>query len=262
MITIIPKPTDIPSDNSTRMVMDELDRMEYPYRVRFLEAIDPFSEELSGSTIWVCGIRQNGHNFETLQALSLKNRIINSPEGIVTCANKVMTSALLIQSGIPTPETFFTESKIMAGRFIKKHGKAVYKPIYGFDGVGIHLVEDEDELGDPPYYLQEYVPNDRDFRVFVIGDRAVGAIMRVSDHLTHNIHQGGCGSAIDIPKQMAEIAVRAAQSVGVDYGGVDLLACDGSYVVLEVNGTPNWHCMQAPVPRMLAEYLISQDKNR
>lgn len=38
MITIIPKPTDIPSDNSTRMVMDELDRMEYPYRVRFLEA--------------------------------------------------------------------------------------------------------------------------------------------------------------------------------------------------------------------------------
>ena len=86
--------------------------------------------------------------------------------------------------------------------------------------------------------------------------------MRVSDHLTHNIHQGGCGSAIDIPKQMAEIAVRAAQSVGVDYGGVDLLACDGSYVVLEVNGTPNWHCMQAPVPRMLAEYLISQDKNR
>jgi len=109
MLTIIPKPTDIPSDNSTRMVMDELDRMGYPYQVRFLEAIDPFSDDLSGATIWACGIRQNGHNFESLQALSLKNRIINSPESIVTCASKVMTSALLVQHGVPTPATFFTE---------------------------------------------------------------------------------------------------------------------------------------------------------
>ncbi|HOW06005.1 ATP-grasp domain-containing protein [Methanospirillum hungatei] len=262
MLTIIPKPTDIPSDNSTRMVMDELDRMGYPYQVRFLEAIDPFSDDLSGATIWACGIRQNGHNFESLQALSLKNRIINSPESIVTCASKVMTSALLVQHGVPTPATFFTESRTLAGKFIQKHTKAVSKPVYGFDGVGIHLVESEAELGDPPFYLQEYVPNDRDFRVFVIGDKAVGAIMRVSDHLTHNIHQGGCGSAIEVPQEMADIAVKAAQVVGVDYAGVDLLSCNGSYVVLEVNGTPNWHCMQAPIPRLLAEYLVSQDQKK
>ena len=120
MLTIIPKPTDIPSDNSTRMVMDELDRMKYPYQVRFLEAIDPFSDELCGATIWACGIRQNGHNFESLQALSLKNRIINSPDAIVTCASKVMTSALLIRNRVPTPQTFFTESRSQAEEFIRK----------------------------------------------------------------------------------------------------------------------------------------------
>lgn len=260
MLTIIPKPTDIPSDNSTRMVMDELDRMGYPYKIRFLEAIDPFSDDLSNETIWICGIRQNGHNFESLQALSLKNRIINSPEAIVTCASKVMTSALLIKNNVPTPKTFFTESKIIAGNFIKKFSRAVSKPVYGFDGVGIHLVEKMNDLGDPPYYLQEYIPNDRDFRVFVISNRAVGAIMRVSSHLTHNIHQGGCGFAIEIPEEMERIAVQAAKCVGVDYGGVDLLCYNGSYTVLEVNGTPNWHCMQAPIPKFLAEYLISQVK--
>lgn len=263
MITIIPKPTDIPSDNSTRMVMDELDRMDYPYKVRFLEVIDPFSDDLCDNIIWACGIRQNGHNFESLQALSLKNRIINSPEAIVTCASKVMTSALLMQHQVPTPETFFTESRSLAAQFIKKHGRAVSKPVYGFDGVGIHLVENEDELGDPPYYLQEYIPNDRDYRIFVIGDRAVGAIMRVSEHLTHNIHQGGCGSALPvIPEEMERIAVSAARCVGVDYGGIDLLARNDTYTVLEVNGTPNWHCMQAPVPRLLAEYLVSEDQKR
>ncbi|MGV8110172.1 hypothetical protein [Methanospirillum sp.] len=122
MITIIPKPTDIPSDNSTRMVMDEFDRMGYPYQVRFLEAIDPFSDDLSGATIWACGIRQNGHNFESLQALSLKNRIINSPESIVTCASKVMTSALLVQHGGTDSDNLFYR--------ITDSGRSVHKKTY------------------------------------------------------------------------------------------------------------------------------------
>ena len=260
MITIIPKPTDIPSDNSTRMVMDELDKMGEPYQAVFLEAMDPFSCGMEGETIWACGIRQNGHNFESLAALALRNRVINPPEGIVTCASKVQTSSLLIRNGVPTPETFFTESRHLAGKFIEKHGKAVSKPVYGFDGVGIHLVDHEEQLGDAPYYLQEYIPNDRDFRVFVINGKAVGAIMRVSDSLTHNIHQGGCGSAVAIDKDMNYIAAQAAESCGVDYGGVDLLIHEGNYTVLEVNGTPNWHCMEAPIPRLLAEYLVEQRK--
>ena len=48
MITIIPKPTDIPSDNSTSQVMSELDKMGESYRTVFLEAIDPFSSGLEG----------------------------------------------------------------------------------------------------------------------------------------------------------------------------------------------------------------------
>ena len=134
------------------MVMDELDRMGESYHAVFLEAMDPFSCGMEGETIWACGIRQNGHNFEALAALALQNRVINPPEGIVTCASKVQTSALLIKNDVPTPETFFTESRHLAGEFIRKHGKVVSKPVYGFDGVGIHLVETEDQLGDAPYF--------------------------------------------------------------------------------------------------------------
>jgi tetrahydromethanopterin:alpha-L-glutamate ligase len=50
--------------------------------------------------------------------------------------------------------------------------------------------------------------------------------------------------------------------VGVDYGGVDLLARDDGYTVLEVHGTPNWHCMAAPIPRLLAAYLIDTERDR
>jgi ribosomal protein S6--L-glutamate ligase len=115
-------------------------------------------------------------------------------------------------------------------------------------------------LGPPPYYLQEYIKNDRDFRVFVINGEAVGAISRTSDSLAHNIHQGGVGCPCQIDNSMQEISQAAAKAVGVDYGGVDLLMQDDAYTVLEVNGTPNWHCMAAPIPILLAEYLIEKER--
>jgi ribosomal protein S6--L-glutamate ligase len=126
----------------------------------------------------------------------------------------------------------------------------------------VRLVTSPDGLGKPPYYLQEYVPNQRDFRVFVIDGIAVGAISRTSESLAHNIHQGGFGRPYPVDDEMQEISGTAARAVGVDYGGVDLLECENGYTVLEVNGTPNWHCMAAPIPHLLAEYLIGLDTVR
>jgi ribosomal protein S6--L-glutamate ligase len=263
MISIIPKPTDRPDDNSTGMVLDELKKLGVPFRVIYLESIDPFDHDIEGDVIWACGIRQNGQNFEVLQALALGNRIVNTPDGMVTCASKVATSARLLHYGIPTPVTFFGETKDLATDFIEKWGSVVYKPVYGFDGNGITLLSNVAELMnvESPFYLQEYIPSVRDFRIFVIEEEAVGAIMRQSDSLTHNIHQGGIGKAVTVDDEMADLAVRSAKAVGVDYGGVDLIERGSEYTVLEVNGTPNWHSMTAPIPKLMAEFLVrcSQD---
>ncbi|HJJ46794.1 MAG TPA: ATP-grasp domain-containing protein [Methanocorpusculum sp.] len=263
MIHIIPKPTDNPQDNSTAMVMDALTKMGVPYKVLDLASVDPFHLPVTGETIWACGIKQDGVQFELLKALEMENHVINSPEAIATCASKVTTTARLFNVGVPSPDTCFTNDKDIVHKFIAEHGgKAIYKPVYGFDGNGIYMFHSADEIKEkPPYYVQEYVKNDRDFRIFVIGYKAVGAIKRVSEHLTHNIHQGGTGCAIAIPKDMAEVAEAATRAINIDYCGVDLLPLEsGGYTCLEVNGTPNWHCMTAPIPRLLAEYLVDQDK--
>jgi ribosomal protein S6--L-glutamate ligase len=258
MIRIIPKPTDRPDDNSTRMVKDALERRGAEYEFLSLNRLNPFAIPFQNDLIWVCGIRQDGIEFEVLKALSLKNRLVNTPEAIATCASKVMTSALLVHHGIPTPETLFTGSSSEIDAFLGKHGKAVYKPVYGFDGDGIFLFTDSADLTLPPFYVQEYVKNDRDFRVFVIGYHAVGAIYRQSPHLTHNIHKGGVGTPVEIDSAMRIISEAAARAVGIDYCGVDLLRTDDGYTVLEVNGTPNWHCMSAPIPELLADYLLEE----
>ncbi|MEI7433012.1 MAG: ATP-grasp domain-containing protein [Methanomicrobiales archaeon] len=260
MITIIPKPTDTAGDNSTSMVAEELTKAGAAYTFINPDSIDPLSDPCSGELIWVCGLRQDDHQFEVINALSVDNLVVNSPDSIFTCASKVKTSAQLIKKRIRTPDTLFTASAEIAGRFIETHGRVVYKPVYGYDGNGIRLIKTAGELGSGPYYLQEYVPNDRDYRIFVINGRSVGAIVRRSDSLAHNIHQGGIGIPVEIDPEMDAMAGEAAMAVGVDYGGVDLLKDDDGYTVLEVNGTPNWHCMSAPIPRLLAEYLIAKQR--
>jgi len=260
MIHIVPKPTDTPDDDSTGAVIGELKRAGARCRVLDPGMVDPLDAGLENDLIWVCGIRQDGHQFETLNVLSLHNRVINTPESIVACASKAMTTALLLKCGVQTPETAYIRTEAQARDFVLRHGKVVYKPLYGYDGNGIRLVTKPDELGPGPWYLQEYIHNDRDYRVFVLGGEAVGAISRVSDSLTHNIHQGGIGMPVTIDEDMRAIAEAAASAVGIDYCGVDLLHDEEGYTVLEVNGTPNWHCMAAPIPELLARYLLQEER--
>lgn len=95
MITIVPKPTDSVNDNSTSMVTEELTKAGSTYKLINLDSINPLSAPVSGDLIWVCGLRQDDHQFEIINALSVDNLVINSPESIFTCASKVKTSALL-----------------------------------------------------------------------------------------------------------------------------------------------------------------------
>ncbi|ACL17645.1 alpha-L-glutamate ligase, RimK family [Methanosphaerula palustris E1-9c] len=256
-IYIVHKPTDTEGDNSTAMVTRELDMKGECWHPLSLAEIDLFRNRIEQAVIWVCGMEQENHQFEVLQTLAARNRVVNTPEAIATCASKALTTALLVRENIRTPETFFSASRRDAAVFIRLQGKVVYKPVYGFDGNGVRLITSEDQLEDGPYYLQEYVPNDRDFRVFVIGDEAVGAIERRSDHLTHNIHQGGTAKAVPVDPEMASIAIAATEAVNADYAGVDLLLDQDGYTVLEVNGTPNWHGMTAPIPVLIADHLVS-----
>ena len=261
MIRIVRKPTDTPGDDSTGMVITALEERNADFEELDLNTVDPFSHEITGDIIWVCGIRQDLVQFEVISALALTNRVVNNPSAIAACASKAQTTARMMHKKVPTPDTIYTASLDDAATFLGKYGTAVYKPLYGYDGNGIFPFTDVSELGEGPYYLQQYIHNDRDYRVFVIDGTAVGAIMRTSDTFAHNIHQGGCGIALEIiPEEMANIASSAARAMEIDYCGVDLLDHNGSYTVLEVNGTPNWHCMTAPIPELLADYLIRENE--
>ena len=78
-----------------------------------------------------------------------------------------------------------------------------------------------------------------------------------------NVSRGGSASPFDLPPAWAALAVSAAQAIGADYAGVDLLPSkDGGVFVLEVNGIPGWQGLQRAtgidVAGMVVDHLLDR----
>jgi RimK family alpha-L-glutamate ligase len=130
----------------------------------------------------------------------------------------------------------------------------VLKPLFGSQGRGLRLIDGLAAL--PPaeevagvYYLQQFIrgraPGWRDWRVFVVGGRAVAAMIRHGTHWRTNASQGARCEGVPVAGELARLATAAAAAVGADYAGVDIVrdAVDRHFV-LEVNSMPAWAALQ------------------
>lgn len=194
-------------------------------------------------------------------------RVINRPAAIERTVDKLYTSGLLEQAGLPTPRTVVCETPGDALKaFTTLGGDVVVKPLFGAMGLGIVRIEDRDvayrvfkalELERAAYYLQETIPhNGCDIRAFVIGRRVVAAMERVSNDWRTNVARGGQARPCRLTPEQEELCLRAAEIVGADYAGVDLLpAADGRLYLIEVNSIPGWKGLQTASPVNIAEEM-------
>jgi tetrahydromethanopterin:alpha-L-glutamate ligase len=192
--------------------------------------------------------------FETLQALQERGIcVINPPQAIARAANKFATSRALHDAGVATPRTFVTTSFKEAEKALHDYKKAVSKPLFGYKGRDIVLLEDGIETDIAQLrsiletqglvYLQEFIALDspRDIRAFVVDGKVLGAIYRVAPpgQWISNLARGGRAVACPLTKELVELAAKAAKAVGAVYCGVDLLETPHGLRVIEVNGTPS-----------------------
>jgi RimK family alpha-L-glutamate ligase len=182
----------------------------------------------------------------------------NGARAIERCVDKSMTSFLLHAAGLPTPSTWSVESIETARRLVRAEARIgrplVLKPLFGSQGRGLRLIERSEDLPAADdiggvYYLQRFVrnrtPGWRDWRVFVIGRRAVAAMTRHGTHWRTNASQGSRCEAAPATGKIAELAVEATIAVEANYAGVDIIAdIDGRLLVLEVNSMPAWAALQ------------------
>lgn len=198
-------------------------------------------------------------------------RVMNTARAIERTVDKSWTSAILDRAGLPTPETVACESPEEAFQAFRAMGDVVVKPLFGSMGLGISRVSDEDmawrvfrviETTRAVYYLQRFVPHEgRDIRVFVVGGRVLGAMERSAPlhGWRTNFSRGGRVKPFTLPAPWADLALRAAEAVGAEYAGVDLLPSkEGTVYVLEVNGIPGWEGLQEATGLDVADAIIGQ----
>ena len=130
---------------------------------------------------------------------------------------------------------------------IVKHGM-VHK------GKGVHKAENVEDIKeiirksefDPPFIVRQFIPNDGDIRVFVVGGRAVAAMKRIpgKGEFRSNISLGGRGEIYDLAKNknIQDLALRAATLSQVEIAGVDIIEDinTGKPYILEVNDGPQF----------------------
>jgi RimK family alpha-L-glutamate ligase len=194
---------------------------------------------------------------------------VNGPRAIERTIDKFLASALLARAEIPTPRTIACERADDAlHAFEELGGDVIVKPLFGSMGAGMARVDDPDvayrvfgalALERAVYYLQETLAHGRDLRAFVVGGRVLAAIERVGSGWRANLARGARPRATELCAEQERLCVAAADVMGADYAGVDLLrAADGREYVLEVNGIPGWRGLEAATGADVAAALVAR----
>jgi RimK family alpha-L-glutamate ligase len=209
---------------------------------------------------------------ELLGLATTFNRIrpmLNEPDEVLTAIHKFATAATLADWNIRVPDALLALSNDRLNRDRGRFGDiAVYKTAIGTHGGGTWKVDLADpvnpRVGNRQAFLQELLergegPN-RDLRAYVVGGDLVGAMYRYApegDWRT-NVALGGdvADATDDISEPAAETALYAAEVLGLDYAGVDLIeGSDGEWYVLEVNPTAGFKGLFEATGRSAAPHI-------
>lgn len=186
--------------------------------------------------------------------------VIDDPLSMIRCTNKVYLNELMLNNGIPVPQTVMITSvsdlkmaadtlgfplvlKIPDSAFSRGVKKA--SNFAELTTLATKWLEDSDLL-----IAQKYMPTDFDWRIGVLGGEPLFSVqyLMAKKHwqiVNHDRRgkpdEGGFRTFTlqDTPPEVIDIAVRAARCIGDGLYGVDLKeTADGAYVI-EVNDNPN-----------------------
>jgi len=197
---------------------------------------------------------------------------VNESVAITRARDKLRCFQLLSKKGIGLPITGFAHSLDEIQDLIRMVGgpPLVIKFLEGTQGIGVILVETakaarsmiEAFLGLKVNILvQEYIKeaSGADIRCFVVGNDVVAAMKRQakSGEFRSNLHRGGEASGIEITDEERTMAIRAAQIVGLNVAGVDIVRSARGPLIIEVNASPGLEGIEKATNKDVAGSIIT-----
>jgi [lysine-biosynthesis-protein LysW]---L-2-aminoadipate ligase len=199
---------------------------------------------------------------------------INRPATVDLCGNKALMSAVLIRSGVPTPQARIALGTEAALAAIEEMGyPVVTKPLVGSDTQLLALLEDREAaeailehkamLGTDRhhvYYLQEFVPKpDRDIRVLVVGDEPIAAEYRQTPEWATSRDRRAAHQPCPLTPELAALARAAARAFGGGVLEVDVLESTRGLLVGEVSAINSFRAFETSgtdVSGIIADYIL------
>jgi glutathione synthase/RimK-type ligase-like ATP-grasp enzyme len=191
-------------------------------------------------------------------------RVIDDPDSIRICCDKVNMYSHLIGNRVPTPETVF----LNADEIIEENAKELFEcmglplvlkaPESSFSAKVDRVSSTADFLKVGKRFLrrtdriivQQFIPSEFDWRVVTLAEKPLAIVKYVMPENGWRIYdRREDGRTIvckvvpvtmqEAPQELIRTALKASKAIGEGLYGVDLKEVDGDFFVIEVNDNPN-----------------------
>jgi glutathione synthase/RimK-type ligase-like ATP-grasp enzyme len=107
--------------------------------------------------------------------------------------------------------------------------------------------------------LQNFLKIEEEFRVFVVGKKALGTIKKNAEpnSLIANYAAGATFHASELPKRITQECVNLCVQQGIDIGGVDIARVGDNYYLLEINRCPEFKAFTKATGIPIAKEIIT-----
>ncbi len=193
------------------------------------------------------------------RAESLGMPVIDDPQSIIKCSNKVYLHELFQREDIPTPKTITVSRRTKIKEIAELGFPLIVKLPQGTFSAAVKKADNEKELkailremfkDSPLLIVQEFRPTPFDWRICTLEGKILFACKyhQAKDHwqIAQRFDSGftrfGKVEAVPIskvPPAVKEIALKGAELIGKGLYGVDLKETDAGVLIIEINDNPN-----------------------
>lgn len=206
------------------------------------------------------------------EALRAEKPVLNKPKNVLTVLNKISSTAAL--STFPEsdiPKTYYNNEEEIKS-VIEEREEVIEKRAIGTHGDDIRMIQDGESyiVNSVGKYalVQERVEqeeNEKDIRAYVVGDKVVSVMERISpeNDWKTNIARGASANEVQLNDSLKSDIISVCQRLGLDYAGVDLMLDEEQKpYFLEVNPTAGFEGLFESTNVNPAPYMIEEAADR
>ncbi len=200
-------------------------------------------------------------------------QVINDSASVGTVADKLETSQVLAQAGLPIPKTILVNDAVDTDLVEKEIGfPCVVKATKGSRGKTVTLCQTRESFESlidllsnlanikKTLIIQEFIDAKpgTDLRVWIIGGKTVVAMKRTGAEgdFRANLSQGGTAELFEVNDEIDYLSRETARVLGLQIAGIDLLFDREGYRICEANSSPGFKGIDRECGQDMAQKIV------